>query len=140
MPRIIPEPRYFSMPSIEVGARMCNDRDSTGRDQTRTASWIGGAGARTTVSELVIVTRRFCDNEHAEEAVLFVQGPGGEEKRIRRTVGRGAFAEGERPETLNEERRPVGGVELAALLRLAVAPQRPSIEGVDLAVAEVSHE
>src|SRR6516225_8814453 len=27
MPRIIPEPRYFSMPSIDVGAEVCMKRD-----------------------------------------------------------------------------------------------------------------
>jgi hypothetical protein len=71
---------------------------------------------------------------------MLVIGAGCEEQRIPRPARGRAAAEGEPPEAVDDERRTVGGVELAALLIFAVVLGRPGVEGVDLAVAEVSDE
>src|SRR5438105_8327613 len=67
-------------------------------------------------------------------------GTGGEEESVFRNVARSAVAELQRPQAVDPERRPRGGVELAALLRLALALRAREVEGVDRAVAEVADE
>src|SRR2546426_12620267 len=79
-------------------------------------------------------------DERAEQAVLLVTGARGEEEGIRRPVGGGAAAEGDRPEAVDGNRRPVGGVERAAVLELALPVETRGVEGVDAAVAEVADE
>src|SRR5437870_11638785 len=64
----------------------------------------------------------------------------GEEEGIRRPIVGGALAEAERPEAVDGDRRPSGGVQRAAVLELAVAFQAPGVEGVNAPVAEVADE
>src|SRR3989442_8559455 len=80
------------------------------------------------------------NHERAEQAVLLVEGAGSEEEGIRRPAGGGAAAEGERPEAVDLDRRPVGGVERAAVLELVLPVEVRGVEGEDAAVAEVADE
>jgi len=72
--------------------------------------------------------------------VLLVEGAGSEEEGIRRPAGGGAAAEGDRPEAIDLDRRPVGGVERAAVLELVLPVEVRGVEGEDAAVAEVADE
>src|SRR6266571_7208990 len=87
-----------------------------------------------------LMIRRRGPHERPEEAVLLVIGARGEEEGIGRTVVGGALAEAERPEALDGDRRPFGGVKRAAVLELAVAFQPPGVEAVNAPVAEVADE
>src|SRR5712664_1300457 len=86
------------------------------------------------------LVRGWSDHERAEQAVLLVEGAGGEEEGIRRPAGGGAAAEGERPEAVDLDRPAVRGMERTAVLELALAVEVRGVEGVDAAVAEVADE
>src|SRR5947208_3041186 len=100
----------------------------------------GLALSRPWFPRLLTTVRRWSHDEGAEQAVPLVEGARGEEEGIRRPVRGGAATERDRPEAVDGDRRAVGGVELTARLILAIAEQLPGIEGVDVAVAEVSDE
>jgi hypothetical protein len=72
--------------------------------------------------------------------VLLIEGPSGKEKGIRWTVGGRASAEGERPEAINDDRRPIGEMERAAVLKLALPGEFRGVEGVNAAITEVADE
>src|SRR5712692_5617852 len=59
-------------------------------------------------------------DKRAKQAVLLVEGAGGEKQGIRQAVGRRAFAERERPEAIDGDRWPVGGMKRAVMLELAL--------------------
>ena len=69
--------------------------------------------------------------------MLLIEGASGKEKSIRRPIGGRAFAEGERPESINDDGRPVGGMERAAVLKLALPGELRGVEGVNAAITVV---
>src|SRR3989449_10667210 len=76
-------------------------------------------------------------DERAEQAVVLATGARGEEEGVRRPVGGAAAAEGDCPEAVDGDRRPVGGVERGAALELALPGGLSGVEGVVGAGAEV---
>src|SRR5438552_12234826 len=78
-------------------------------------------------------------HELAEQAVLLAERTSREKESVRRPGGR-AVTESEGPQTIDRDRRAVGGMELALLPQLAVALEALGIERVDVAIAEVPHE
>src|SRR6266849_3804605 len=125
---------WFSTPSL---VQMCSTCFSTVRALMLASLPISERVARIA---LRLLLRRRGPHEHPEEAVLLVIGARGEEEGIRRPVVGGALAEAERPESVDGDRRPFGGVKRAAVLELAVAFQAAEVEGVNAPVAKVADE
>src|SRR5439155_6278190 len=73
----------------------------------------------------------------AQESVRFVVRTGCEEEGVDRTVVRCSVAELERPKAIDGDRLPTRVAQLTAMLESSV---RGLLEGVDLSVAEVSHQ